>query len=209
MEIIKNLNWRYATKKFDRTRKINGDELDQIMKAVSLSASSFGLQAYKILVVENPEIRKKLRAVSYDQPQITDSSHLFVFCNYTAVNVPTIDEFIQLNANIKNLKVEDLSQYGDFLKGSMAQRSSEQINIWTSKQTYIALSTLLAATSELKIDACPMEGFDTEQYNNILGLKEKGLNASVIAAVGYRSPDDVTQLAPKVRKPIELLFEKV
>lgn len=209
MEIVKNLAWRYATKKFDQSKKISSSDLEKIKEAVKLSASSYGLQAYKVLVIENPVIRQKLRAASWDQSQITDSSLLFVFCNYTDVNGAVVDDYMKLVAETKGIAVEQLSGYGEMIKGSLARRTREQVQQWTSKQTYIALANLLSATAELKIDACPMEGFDAAQYDEILGLKEKGLTTSVIAAVGYRSPDDVAQHGPKVRKPASLLFESI
>lgn len=209
MELIKNLQWRYATKKFDTSKKVSENELEQIMEAVRLSASSYGLQAYKVLVIEDEAVRKQLRAASWDQPQITDSSHLFVFCNYKQVNDQVIDEFIELNAGVKGIGSESLQPYADFLKNSLTSRSEDDLQVWTSKQTYIALANLLAASAELKIDACPMEGFDAAAYNEILGLNEKGLSASVVAAVGYRSGDDETQFAAKVRKMKSELFEIV
>ncbi len=209
MEIIKNLSWRYATKKFDTSKKISLFELEKLKDAVQLSASSFGLQAYKILIVENPDIRTKLQEASWNQPQITESSHLFVFCNYTNLGASEVDEFIKLKADVQNLNVEGLKPFSDYLKGRVGNLSEDQLKLWTSKQTYIALANLLTAAAELGIDSCPMEGFEPEKYNDILGLKEKGLNASVIAAVGYRSADDQTQFAAKVRKPKQVLFEEV
>lgn len=209
MELIKNLQWRYATKKFDTSRKVSQNDLEQIMEAVRLSASSYGLQAYKVLVVEDEAVREQLKAASWNQPQITDSSHLFVFCNYKQVNDQVIDEFITLNAGVKGIGSESLQPYADFLKNSLTSRSEDDLQVWTSKQTYIALANLLAASAELKIDACPMEGFDAAAYNEILGLNEKGLSAAVVAAVGYRSADDETQFAAKVRKMKNELFEIV
>ncbi|MGF7138815.1 NAD(P)H-dependent oxidoreductase [Roseimarinus sediminis] len=209
MELIKNLQWRYATKKFDTSRKVSQNELEQIMEAVRLSASSYGLQAYKVLVVEDEAVREQLKAASWNQPQITDSSHLFVFCNYKQINDQVIDEFIALNAGVKGIGSESLQPYADFLKNSLTSRSEDDLQVWTSKQTYIALANLLTASAELKIDACPMEGFDAAAYNEILGLNEKGLSAAVVAAVGYRSADDETQFAAKVRKMKNELFEIV
>lgn len=209
MELIKSLEWRYATKKFDTSKKVSSENLEKIKEAVRLSASSYGLQAYKVLIIQDDELRRQLREVSWNQPQITDSSHLFVFCNYTKIESSDIDEFIQLKASSQNLKSEDFSGYGDFIKGAVSGLANDQLNVWSSKQTYIAMANLLSATAELGIDSCPMEGFNNEKYNEILGLKEKGLNASVIATVGYRSIEDQTQFSPKVRKPKELLFEVI
>jgi nitroreductase len=209
MNITDNLKWRYATKKFDTTKKISGENIEKLKEAVQYSVSSYGLQLYKILVVEDPEIRKKLRAASYNQPQITDASQLFIFCNYSEYKPEHIDEFINLKSDIQGIPADALAGFGDFLKGSLSGLPNENYSVWTAKQTYIALSTLIAAASELKIDTCPMEGFDSTQYNEILGLKERGLNAAVIVAAGYRSEEDETQHLKKVRKSVETLFETV
>ncbi|MDP3437334.1 MAG: NAD(P)H-dependent oxidoreductase, partial [Bacteroidales bacterium] len=180
MNIIDNLKWRYATKKFNTTKKVSAENLELIKEAVNLSATSYGLQPFKVLIIENPKVREKLKAASWGQAQITDASHLFLFCNYLELGPDKVDGYLKLRAEINNLKFEDSKEYGDMMKSQMAALSPEQIEIWTSKQTYIALGTLLAAASELKIDSCPMEGFNKVEYDNILGLKEKGLSASVI-----------------------------
>lgn len=206
MDFIKNQNWRYATKKFNPNRKISLESLDFLKQSIQLSVSSYGLQLYKVLIIENQEIRQVLQSASWNQSQITEASHLFVFCNYTKVRPHDIDQYLALTAISRELKLKDLQGYGDFIKMKLAEKSTEEQFYWTKHQTYMALANLLAACSELKIDSCPMEGFEPEQYNKILGLTEKGLNASVIAAVGYRSKEDTSQYLPKVRKPIQKLF---
>jgi len=207
MDFIKNQNWRYATKKFDASKKVASEDLEQIKQAVQLSASSYGLQLYKVLIIEDKALREQLRPASWNQSQITDASHLFVFCNYTAVTPEHIDAFIELTASTRGLDAASLSDYGNFMKMKIGERSSESQAHWTKNQTYIALGNLLSACAELKIDACPMEGFEPDQYNDILGLSEQGLNAAVIATIGYRSEEDATQNWAKVRKPQEQLFE--
>ena len=209
MEFIKQLEWRYATKKFDANKKVSEDDLEVLKKAIQLSVSSYGLQLYKVLVIENKEIRKKLKLASWNQSQVTDASHLFVFCNYTDAKPESIDEFINLTADIRNLSLEKLQGYGDFIKTKLEEKSAAERYYWLKSQTYIALANLLSACAALKIDACPMEGFDAEEYNSILGLRENELNASVIVAVGYRSDEDRTQDLPKVRKPAVLLFQSL
>ncbi len=209
MKTIENLNWRYATKTFDKSKKVSQTDLKQLKESIRLSASSYGLQLYKVLIIENDAIKEQLKPASYNQGQITDASHLFVFCNYTNTNDTHIDKYLNLKATIENLKVEDLQGYGDYIKGVLSYQSEEQKTIWTSKQTYIALGNLLVAAAELKIDTCPMEGFEPQKYNEILGLNDKGLNASVIVAVGYRSSEDKTQFAKKVRKSSDDLFEVI
>jgi nitroreductase len=209
MNIIDNLKWRYATKKFDTTKKVSAENLELLKEAVNLSASSYGLQPFKIVIIENRDIREKLKAAAWGQPQITDASHLLLFCNYLEVGPDKVDGYLKLRADINNLKFEDSKDYGDMMKSLMAALTPEQMEVWTSKQTYIALGTLLAAAAELKIDTCPMEGFDKVEFNKILGLKEKGLSASVIGAVGYRLQDDPYVVFKKVRKPLAELFETI
>ncbi|WP_299214062.1 NAD(P)H-dependent oxidoreductase [uncultured Aquimarina sp.] len=209
MQLSKNLEWRYATKKFDPRKKISESDLEKIKQAISLSASSYGLQAYKVLIIEDPEIRKQLQPKSWGQSQIVDASQLIVFCNYIKVDEEVIDDYLKLKATIQDLNFDDLKGYGDFMKSKISEFSDEAAKSWTAKQTYIGLGNLLAACAELKIDACPMEGFEPKAYNDILGLSEKGLSAAVIATIGYRSEEDLTQHNKKVRKPINELFETI
>lgn len=209
MGVIDNLKWRYATKKFDTSKKISPSDLETIKEAVQLSASSYGLQLYKVLIIEDAKLREKLKVVSWGQSQITDASYLVVFCNYSKVNDNLIDEFLSNKANTQNLNLDEIKGYGDFMKNNLSKKGADEIANWTAKQTYLALSNLLMACAELKIDACPMEGFEPEKYNEILDLYEKGLNASLIATIGYRSDEDKTQHEKKVRKPLNKLFEKI
>ncbi|MEO8234505.1 MAG: NAD(P)H-dependent oxidoreductase [Flavobacterium sp.] len=203
---IENQNWRYATKKFDATKKVSATDLETLKEAIRLSSSSYGLQLYKIILVENPELRAKLQPASWGQTQIIDASHLIVFANQTNVGETEIDSYIENISQTRNLPIDALSGYGDFMKGAITPLSEEAKNIWTAKQTYLALGNLLNAAAELKIDVTPMEGFDPKQYNEILGLDKLNLNASVIAAVGYRHEEDATQHYKKVRKSNEDLF---
>jgi nitroreductase len=209
MKIIDNLKWRYATKKFDNTKKIDNKSVELLKEAVNLTATSYGLQPYKVLIIQNPEIREKLKAAAWGQPQLTDASHLFLFCNFTEMGPDKVDNYLELRAKINNLNVADSADYGNMMKGHMASLNEEQVKTWTSKQTYIALGTLMAAASELGIDSGPMEGFDKESFDNILGLKERGLTASVMCALGYRSEDDPFLAFKKVRKPLEEMYEIV
>ncbi|MGO4770234.1 NAD(P)H-dependent oxidoreductase [Flavobacterium sp. W22_SRS_FK3] len=204
--LLDNLNWRYATKKYDATKKISAADLNTIKEAVRLSASSYGLQLYKVIIVENPEIRKKLKEAAYGQTQITDASQIFVFASQTTVDDSHIDGYIQNISKIRNVPAEALSGFGDYMKGAITPMSDDTKKIWTAKQTYIALGNLLSAAAELKIDATPMEGFNPAAFNEILGLDKLGLTASVIAAVGYRHTEDDTQHYLKVRKSQEELF---
>ena len=206
---IENQNWRYSTKKFDNTKKISTEDLATLKEAVRLSPSSYGLQLYKIIIVENPEIRTQLQAASWGQSQIVDASQVVVFANFTHANNEDIDAYLKNVAETRGISSESLSGYGDFMKTSIGYKSDADKNIWNEKQTYLALANLLNAAAELKIDVCPMEGFDNKQYNAILGLDQLGLNAAVVATIGYRSDEDTTQNYKKVRKSTEELFTTI
>ena len=206
---IENQNWRYATKKFDATKKVSASDLEILKEAIQLSPSSYGLQLYKVFIVENPEVRAKLKPVSWGQSQIVDASHLLVFANIIDVQENHIDEYVQNIAATRGLSLEDLKGYSDFMKSKIVPLTVDKKSVWTSKQTYLALANLLNAAAELKIDVTPMEGFEPEQYNEILGLNALGLNASLVAAVGYRHEEDATQHYAKVRKSKEELFTTI
>lgn len=208
MALIEKLNKRYATKKFDSSKKLSADNLATLLEAIRLSASSYGLQAYKVLVVENEAVRKQLRAAAWDQSQITDASQLLVFAVDTNFDEKSVDRFVELTAKTRNMDVSNLSGYADMMKGSI-QRPKEQVQTWLARQVYIALGFGLVAAAEMDIDACPMEGFDNNQFDEILGLKEKGLSSVVIMAVGYRSAEDGYQHLAKVRYSKEDLFMTV
>lgn len=203
---LENQNWRYATKKFDATKKISTEDLQILKEAVQLSTSSYGLQPYKVLIIENPAIREQLKPFSWNQTQITEASHLFVFVNFVDVKEEHIDSYMNNMAQTRGLNIEDLKGYSDFMKSKLVSLPIDIKSNWTSKQTYLALGNLLNAAAELKIDVTPMEGFEPEKYNEILGLDKLGLNASLVATIGYRHEEDATQHYPKVRKPLDELF---
>ncbi|GAA6764956.1 NAD(P)H-dependent oxidoreductase [Flavobacterium sp. CGRL1] len=189
-----------------RQKKISAADLNTLKEAVRLAASSYGLQPYKVIIVENPEIREKLKAAAYGQTQITDASQLFIFANDLNAGPESVAAYIKNISETRGVPAEALGGFADMMNGVISNLSQEAKNIWTAKQTYIALGTLLAAAAELKIDATPMEGFNPAAFNEILGFDKLGLNASVIATVGYRHDEDDTQHYKKVRKSHEELF---
>jgi nitroreductase len=203
---IENQNWRYATKKFDATKKVSKEDLETLKEAIRLSASSYGLQPYKVLIIENPEIRAKIQPVAWGQSQIVDASQLFVFANITNFGETEIDASLTNTAETRGLPIDALKGYGDFMKSKITTLPEEVRNTWTAKQTYLALGNLMNAAAELKIDVTPMEGFEPEKVNEILGLSSLKLNASLIATIGYRHEEDATQHNIKVRKSKEELF---
>ncbi len=208
-DYIKSLQWRYATKKFDSSKKLSEEQLNFILDSLQLSASSYGLQPYHIFVITNTEIRETLKAASWGQSQITDASHLIVFANQTTFNDSLVDDYIANAEDTRELPENTLKDYGDFMKTSLMPLPDEIKNIWTSKQTYLALGNLLSAAASINVDACPMEGFEVEKYNEILGLSAKNLSASVVATIGFRSDEDETQHYKKVRKSKDKLFTEI
>ena len=205
--LINQLNWRYATKKFDSTRKINAQDWATLEQALLLTPSSGGLQPWKFIVVTDPAVRAKLTPASYGQPQINDASHLVVFTAKTGFSAADVDAHIQHVAEIQGAPVETLAPLRGMLIGGIVQSQDENArNAWARNQAYIALGNLLTSAALLGIDACPMEGFDRAQYDEILGLKAKGYSSAVIATLGYRSPADKYASAPKVRFPKEQVF---
>lgn len=207
--ILENRTWRYATKKFDSTKKISEEDFDLLMESVRLSASSYGLQPYQIFVVSNKEIRERLKPVSWGQSQITDASHLIVFANQTEFGGELVDDYLTTLSKTRNVPLNELKGYGDFAKSKLIDLSAEIKSNWAAKQVYLALGNLMQAAAELKIDTCPMEGFDAEKYNDILGLNEKSLTASIVLPIGYRSEEDETQHYAKVRKSKEELITHI
>jgi len=208
MDILSKLNTRYATKVFDPTKKVSEADMEKLLEAIRLSASSYGLQPYKILVVEDPQIRTELRKFAWDQSQITDASALLIFAADVETNAKSVDEFVDLISQTRNIPKDALSGYADMMKGSIQGQTPEQIETWVSKQAYIALGFGLVSAAVLDIDACPMEGFSPADFDRILDINKLGLKSKVIMAVGYRSDEDHYAHLAKVRQKKEDLFIK-
>lgn len=205
--MIDSLNWRYATKKFDKSKQVTAENIQLLKEAIRLTPSSYGLQPYKVLEIKNPEIREKLKVASFGQPQVTDASTLFVFCATDDLTDAHIDAYLELSAKTQQVDVEVFKGYGDFMKGVFGSRTGADKHEWAARQAYIALGNLLTTAASMHIDVSPMEGFDPKQYDEILGMKGSGYSTVVIAAIGYRSSDDDAQYKAKVRKPLNELFE--
>src|SRR5258708_32862871 len=209
-QLLEQLNWRYATKQFDPNRKISTSDWTTLEEALRLTPSSGGLQPWKFIVVTDPAIRAKLHPGSYGQPQITDASHLVVFAAKTNFNEADVDAHLQNVARIQGVPVESLAQFRGMLVGGIVQSQDEAArNAWARNQAFIALGNLLTSAALLGIDACPMEGFDRAQYDEILGLKAECYASAVIATLGYRAATDQSASAPKVRFPKEQVFAHV
>ncbi|AKH33153.1 Putative NAD(P)H nitroreductase YfkO [candidate division SR1 bacterium Aalborg_AAW-1] len=198
-ELLNALNWRYATKSFDKEKKLDANQLDTLLESLRLSPSSFGLQGRGFVVVENPELRQQLLPYARNQPQVVDSSHLIVLCRRTDVDADFVNRYFEDIAHTRNIDISALDGYKNMVLGSVEGKSKEDLAIWLSKQTYIAQGVLLTTCALLGIDACPMEGFDSAKFDEILGLFDYNLASCVITPVGFRSSDDGYSHAPKVR----------
>lgn len=220
MSILDSMRWRYATKKFDQSKKISSEDLSDLKEAIRLAPSSYGFQLFKVLIITDPDIKKKLYKESYLQSQVKDCSHLFVFCSYKKVNDSHIDEFTTLMDEYRKLDKEKgiiktlqskakILAYGTIAKTDLGSRKEEDLLQWMKKQCYIAMTHLLIACADKRIDACPFEGFRSAQYDKILGLENRNLTSTVLVPVGYRSDEDHHQHRTKVRKSLENIFEEL
>lgn len=187
MKLLDDLKWRYATKKF-RNKSVPDDDLEKIIEAINLSASSIGLQTYRLFVIENQELKKTLGEGSFNS-QIADSSHLLVFAAFDSIRKETIDHYINLVAKERETPLSDLADLKNTISNYLLARTDEENFNWSTKQAYIGLGTGLIAAANLKIDATPMEGFDSEKFDQLLGLKEKNLKSVVLLALGYRDEE--------------------
>ena len=207
--LIAQLNWRYATKMFDPAKKIPPAIWSALEDSLMLAPSSYGLQPWKFFVVENPEIRKQLLPFSWGQNQIVDASHLVVFCVKKHVGVPDAERLIQRISLVRGIPAESLVGYLNVMSGSLSRQSAEVVRSWMTNQVFIALGQFLAACAMIGVDACPMEGFQPEKYDEILGLPEKGYLSVVVATAGYRSNDDGYANMKKVRYPKSEIIELI
>lgn len=196
--IVRQLNWRYATKKFDPSRRIQAPDWKTLEQALVLSPSSFGLQPWKFFVVNDPKRREQIRAAAWNQSQVTDASHLVVFAYRKDLGPTDVTRFIAQVSKVRNVPVESLADYRQAILGAVS-RPREQVEAWASRQAYIALGNFLTTAAMLGIDSCPMEGFDPDAVTRILGLEEQGYRAVVMAAAGYRAEDDKYARQAKVR----------
>ena len=201
------LNWRYAVKKFDASKKIATSDFEQLKEAVKLTPSSYGLQPFKVLVIEDADLRAKLQAACWGQTQIVDASHLLIFASLKDIGKKEVAAYLAHKAELSGIDVSALKGYHDFMVMKIGEKSAQERATWNAKQAYIAVGNLLTSAALMEIDACPMEGFEADQVDEILGLDEQGLSAAVVVALGYRSEEDDTQHAPKVRKSSEDFFE--
>ena len=207
--VLDRLNWRYAVKAYDKSKKVSEADLEILEEAMLLSPSSFGIQPYKVLVISDPDIREMLGRAAYNQPAVTDASHLIVFAYKKTLTDEDVDSFIGRIAEVRNQSRESLSGLETAVQGAVTRAvDSGSVGTWNSRQAYIALGFLLETAALLDIDATPMEGFDAEQFDELLGLTE--YSSVAVAAIGYRDAEnDWLAPLPKVRKPKSELIERI
>jgi nitroreductase len=206
-EIISALEKRYAVKTFAPSKKVSDKDLSTILEAGRLSPSSVGFEPWKFIVVANPDVRAKLRAAGYDQTNITDASHLIVIAYRTDPDA-LVAELIARTAVARGKTKEELADFEKMAAGAMAGQQGDARGSWLKAQTYIPLGIMIETAALLGIDTCPMEGFDPEQIDTILNLKEKNLHAATILAVGYRGSDPHAAM-PKVRRAYDEVIEMI
>jgi nitroreductase len=198
--LLDALNWRYATKQFDPSKKIDEATWQVLEEALVLTPSSYGLQPWLFFVIKTPELRARLRPHSWNQPQITDASHLVVFAIPDKIDVPFMDKYLDRIAEVRGVGLDSLAFYRDMmLKDVITGPRSAWSKEWASRQVYIALGNFMTAAAIVGVDTCPLEGIAPLEYDSILDLTAKGFHTVVACAAGYRSADDKYASSPKVR----------
>ena len=203
------MNWRYATKKMDPAKAVPQEKVDAIVEAVQMAPTSSGTQPFELFVISNADVRSQIRAAALDQSPITDGSHLLVFAAWDNYTEARIDEVVQLNKAARG-DLPLIDGYYDNLKGMLLPRDAETNYAHAARQAYIALGFAMLAAAEQEVDSTPMEGFDPDSVDKILGLRELGLRSVVLLPLGYRdaSNDWLVQM-PKVRKPLDTLVTTI
>lgn len=199
-DLLDSLNWRYATKIFDPAKKISAEDWSALEKALILSPSSYGLQPWKFLVIQDKVIREKLLPLSWNQKQVTDCSHYVIFLGKLSITERDTERFVQSMASTRNIPVESLDFYKNMMQGDLVKGPRHAwIKEWAARQVYIALGNFMTSAALMHIDTCPMEGIDPAKYDEVLGIKGSDYQTLVACAAGYRSPEDKYAHLPKVR----------
>jgi nitroreductase len=208
-ELLAALRFRYATKAFDAARKIPAETWDAFEQSLVLTPSSFGLQPWKFLVIDHPEIREKLKAASWGQGQVTDASHLVVLTARTDLAQADIDSWIARLSEVQGTPAEALAGLSGVISSFSSAMTPAEKQAWNTRQVYIALGQLMTAAAVLGIDSCPLEGISPADYDTILGLPGTGYATAVACALGYRSAEDKYAVAPKARFEAEKVIARI
>ena len=208
MNSIENLEWRYAVKKFDDQKFLEETQISTLKKAFNLTATSYGLQPIKLVIIKNKDIQQQLVKHSWNQQQIVQASHLLVICVDIKLDESDVERYFERVKEIRNTPDKIINSFKDYLKNAISSKTIEDLLSWGKNQAYLALGNLLTVCANEKIDSCPMEGFISEKYDEILKLKEKNITSVLVLPVGFRAKDDVMIHQKKVRKDIsEIVFK--
>jgi len=197
------LAWRYATQKYDPAKKISKEDMQEILEAINSAPTSYGLQPFKLIHVKSPELRQQLRAAAFDQSPVTDASDLIIFTVNRNMENQHLDSYMQRIVEVREVERERLNRFQENIVRVLSNLSSEELVAWNTKQAYIGLGFGLVMAAHLGIDSTPMEGFQKEKYDEILGLTDD--HAVLVLTFGYRSDEDHTQHHKKVRKTLDQL----
>ena len=208
MDSIKNLEWRYATKKFDATKLLSNAQINILKEAFNLTATSYGLQPVKMVVIQNKEIQQQLIAHSWNQKQLVQASHVLVLCIPKKYTKEDVENYFSLVKNIRNTPDKILNPFKEMLTTSIITKTQEELRTWNKNQAYIALGNLMTIAANEQIDSCPMEGFIPEKYDEVLNLNKHNLTSVLVLPVGFRAEDDFMKDLKKVRrKTSEVVIE--
>jgi nitroreductase / dihydropteridine reductase len=203
MNILESLQWRYATKKFDSDYTLNPEQLTILKESFNLTATSYGLQPIKLIVIQSKELRERLLPHAFEQRQILDSSHLFVICIQKESSVRDIENYFKLVKDVRNTPDDVIAPFKEYLKGTYSKTKKEDLLQAARSQAYIALGNLLTVCATQQIDSCPMEGFHPDKFDEILELEALNLKSVLLLPVGKRANDDYMASLKKVRKPLK------
>ncbi len=204
MSLLENLNWRYATKKYDPTKKVSQEDVDKIVEAARLAPTSSGLQQFRVIVVSNQELKEQMVPIAWEQQIMADASHVLVFAAWDRYTEERIDTIYNRTTDERGLPRGRFGSYTDKLKAAYLPQTAEENFVHTARQSYIGFALAIAQAAELKVDCTPVEGFTSEELDELLGLKEKGLKSVTLLPIGYRDNEN-DWLAPmkKVRNAKE------
>ncbi len=203
MNIIDSLKWRYAVKKFDSNKSVPQQKIETLKEAFNLTATSYGLQPLKLLVINKKEIQKELVEHSWNQPQVLEASHLLVICIPKEYTTKEVENYFKLVQKLRQTPDSILTPFKEFLTAEIEKKTQEELFIWNKNQAYLALGNLLTVCASEQIDSCPMEGFVPEKYDEVLNLGEQNLASTLVLPIGFRADDDYMKDLKKIRKNID------
>ncbi len=206
---LEKLQWRYATKRFDSSKKLSNEKLNILKETFNLTATSFGLQPIKLVVISNAELKEKLMALTFNQTQVRDSSHLLILCIEKEIDKHFIVDHFKRVEGTRNTPREILEPFEKNLIASFTEKETAEIRDWMINQLYLTLGALLTVCAVENIDSCPMEGFEPTKYDELLGLDKKGLESVIVLPIGYRDESDFFINLKKVRRGIDELVIEV